>query len=176
MRMASGFVGVVVLVLLAGGGIQSPEAVAKDETTRNPFGVRDIQDPDDKTVQDLAAEVKLNGDAKDPNAEQWVKEATDGKKGSLEGTWFDRWGSDLSYYGTGTEIKVVGNRVYMLVNASNGKFLIDLKREKNRLLGKYQGIDNPADTGPCVFLVVDDERIDGNWAGAGRWDFRRKLK
>lgn len=178
MRITWGFVGLMVLVCLGIGGARPPEAAAKVEKSRNPFGVKDIQDPDDKSVQDLAAQVKLTGDDKDANAEQWVKEATAGKKGSLEGKWFDRWGSTLSNYGTGTEIKVVGERVYMLVNASNGKFLLDLKRDKNRLIGKYQGIDVPEDTGPCVLLVVDDERIDGVWGttGTDRWDFRRKLK
>jgi hypothetical protein len=159
---------------LKGGAYDQHE----DGKPRNPFGVKDIEDPDDDAVQDLAARVMLTGDDGDANAEQWVQEATAGKKGSLEGKWFDRWGNPLLNYGTGTEVKVVGNRVYMLVNASNGKFLIDLKRDKNRLLGKYQGIDNPSDTGPCVFLVVDDERIDGVWgpSGTARWDFRRKLK
>jgi len=83
MRITWGFVGVMVLVLLSGGGTRSPEAAAKDEKTRNPFGVNDIQDPNDKTVQDLATKVKLTGDDKDANAEQWVKEATAGKKGRL---------------------------------------------------------------------------------------------
>lgn len=166
-------------VLLADGAVRSPEAAAQDKKPRNPFGVKDVQDPDDKTVQDLAAKVKLAGDAKDPNAEQWVKETTAGKKGSLEGKWFDRFGSALQHYGTGTEIKVVGDRVFMLVHAAAGQlYLIDLKRDKNRLMGKYQGISNPSDFGPCDFLIVDDERIDGVYGPTGtrRWDFRRKLK
>jgi hypothetical protein len=178
MRLTWGFVAVMVFVLPACGGTRSLEAAGKEEKTHNPFGVKDIENADDQTVQGLAAKVKLTGDDKDANAEQWVKEATAAKKGSLEGKWFDRWGSSLSNYGTGTEIKVVGNRVYMLVNASNGKFLIDTKRTGNRLMGKYQGIDNPGDTGPCFFLVVDDERIDGVWGttGTDRWDFRRKAR
>lgn len=176
MRIPWALVGVVVCVLL-GGSPRSFEASAREEKTRNPFGVKDIQDPDDKTVQDLADSVKLAGDDKDANAEQWVKEATAGKKGSLEGKWFDRWGAMLTEYGTGAELKVVGDRVYLLVNASNGKYLLDLKRDKKRLMGKYQGVDNPGDTGPCFFLIVNDERLDGVWgSGSARWDFRRKLK
>ncbi len=159
--------------------VASLKTTGNDEKPRNPFGVPDVKNPDDEDARALAARVKLSGDAKDPNAEQWVKQATDGKKGSLEGEWSDRWnagGGDWSY-GTGAaRIKAVGERVYILVNASNGKLLIDLKREKNRLVGRYQGIDDPSDTGPCVFLVVDEERIDGNWADKGRWDFRRRLK
>jgi hypothetical protein len=130
-------------------------------------------------VQDLAESVKLAGDDKDANAEQWVKEATVGKKGSLDGEWFDRWNSGEGewQYGTGpAQVKEVGNRVYILVKASNGRYLLGLKRDKKRLAGRYRGIDDPNDMGACVLLIVNDERIDGNWAGAGRWDFRRKLK
>jgi len=151
----------------------------KADDIRNPFDVKDIPEPNDEVTEALAKKVKLEGDAKDANAEQWVKVASEGKKGSLEGEWSDRWngnGGDW-YDGTGaTKIRVIKDRVYMLVNASTGKYLIDLKREKNRLVGKYQGVDSPNDTGPIVLLIVDDERIDGNWGDHGRWDFRRKLK
>jgi hypothetical protein len=47
--------------------------------TRNPFGVADVPDPDGKDVQELAAKVKLCGDDKDPNAEQWAPKETQGK-------------------------------------------------------------------------------------------------
>lgn len=176
MQIGIRFIAFMLFAQLVGGVIRLPETNAADPKPRNPFGVKDVVDPDDNRLQNLAETVKLLGDDKDPNAEQWVKEATAGKKGSLDGQWFDRWGPTLNNYGTGTEIKVVGDRVYMLINASNGKFLIDAKRDKNRLLGNYQALNNPFDKGPCVLLIVDDERIDGNWAGAGRWDFRRKLK
>jgi hypothetical protein len=147
--------------------------------SRNPFAVPDVKDPNSPDVRDFAKTVKLPGDANDPNAEQWVKDAKPGKKGALDGHWSDRWntnGGDWNYGKAAAQIKVVGDRVYILVNASNGRFLIDTKREKNRLVGKYQGVDNPDDTGPIVLQVVGDERIDGNWAGQGRWDFRRMLK
>lgn len=171
--------GVLVLVLAIPCLLRGAPFLEKEEKARNPFGVKDVEDPDGKDVQDFAEKEKLAGDDKDPNAEQWVKEATKGKKGSLDGEWSDRWngqGGDWNYGTAPTKIKAVENRVYFLVNASNGKFLIDVKRDKNRLVGRYQGVDNPNDTGPCVLLIVNDERIDGNWAGAGRWDFRRKLK
>ena len=77
-----------------------------------------------------------------------------------------------------TKIKTVDDRVFMLVESSNGRFLIDLKYDKKNktMAGRCRGITSEADTGPCVFRVVDDERIDGSWRGVGRWDFRRKLK
>jgi hypothetical protein len=171
--------GVLGVVLVGSSGSSWAEPPDKAETVRNPFDQKDVPDPDGKDVQDFAATVTLSGDDKDANAEQWVTEAREGKKGSLDGSWAERWNVDGGdwQYGTGrTQIKVRGDRVYMLVNSSNGRFLIDLKRDKKRLAGRYQGIDHPGDTGPCVFLIVDDERVDGNWSGHGRWDLRRKLK
>lgn len=155
---------------------------ATKEKTRNPFGVKDIEDPDGEDVFDLKKSVVLRGDADDANAEQWVKDATEGKKGSIEGEWFERWNSgSVGTWNMGkstTQIKFVGDRVYMLIESSNGQFLIDLNYDKKTktMAGRYRSNVNDADTGPCVFLVVDDERIDGNWRGNGRWDFRRKLK
>lgn len=170
--------GLLVGVLFVLGLPAVAQDAAKSEKTRNPFGVPDIADPHGKGVLDFAAGISLAGDDNDPNAEQWAKEATSGKRGSLEGEWSERWNGNGGAwsYGTGpTKIKVVGDCVYMLVNSSNGQFLLDLKRDKNRLVGTYRGVDRPTDTGPCVLLVVNDERLDGNWRGVGRWDFRRKL-
>jgi hypothetical protein len=168
----------VALLVSAGEGPRAAE-LAGGQNLRNPFGVPDVINPDGKDVHDFAKTVKLSGDANDPNAEQWVKKVTAGQKGSIEGEWQDRWNSTGGTwnYGEGpTQIKVKGDKVFILVNAANGKFLIEAKKIQNKLVGKYQGVDAPADTGPCVFLIADDERIDGNWAGLGRWDFRRKLK
>jgi len=177
MRILNLSVSALVLVGLL-GGLEPRNVAAQDAARRNPFGVPDIQDPFNESVQELAERAKLTGDAQDPNAEAWVKEATAGMQGSLEGTWFDRWGASLQNYGKGTVIKVIDDRVYMLIQASNGKFLIETKRVGNRLLGTYQGVDNLSDTGPCHFLIVNDERLDGLWGptGTSRWDFRRKLK
>ena len=168
--------GVLVLVLALTCQV---EGAKPEDKPRNPFGVKDVEDPNGEDVREFAKKVKLDGGEKDANAEQWVKEAKPGKKGSLDGEWSDRWnnnGGEWNYGKAATHIKVVGDRVYILVNASYGKFLIDAKREKNRLVGRYQGVDNEADTGPIVLRVVDDERLDGDWAGEGRWDFRRKLR
>jgi hypothetical protein len=144
----------------------------------NPFGVPDVKDPDGADVREFARQVRLPGDSNDPNAEQWVKEARPGKRGSLDGEWFERWhGGDGNWnYGKVARIKVVGDRVYILAHSSNGRFLVDLKREGNRLIGRYQGLDDPNDSTPVVFKVVDDERLDGQWGGPGRWDFRRKIR
>lgn len=171
MRVTGTFLGVFSVIFLAAWG--------NVEDRRNPFGVPDVQNPDSQEVQNLLETAKLAGDANDENAEPWAKTETTGTKGSLDGEWYDRWnGNGVEWqYGTDrTRIKQVGDRVYMLVNASNGKYLLDLKRTKNRLAGKYLGVENASDSGPCVFIIVDDERIDGNWNGSGRWDFRRKLK
>jgi hypothetical protein len=164
--------------LSAGGGKVSK---APEGKVRNPFGVPDVPDPDGEDVREFAARAGLAGDDRDANAEQWVKGATAGTRTSLDGEWSDRWKGNVGdwRYGKGpTHVKAVGERAYVLINSSNGRFLMDLKREKNRLVGRFQGVDDPRDTGTCVFLVVDGERIDGTWGGLSshRWDFRRKLK
>jgi hypothetical protein len=171
-------VGLLGLILVLNPGLTGADE--KAEKTRNPFGVPDVPDPDGKDVKDHAAKVKLAGDAKDANAEQWVKEVTTGKTDALDGEWYGRWngyggGDWVMGIGT-TQIKTAGDRVYILFKDHQGRFLIEAVRDKNRLTGRWKGLDNPSDTGPCVFVIVDGERIDGDWGGAGRWDFRRKLK
>jgi hypothetical protein len=144
----------------------------------NPFGVADVPDPNGKDVRDFAATVKLAGDGKDSNAKQWAPVAVKGDKGSLDGEWYGRWSRTAKVWVPEfkAQVKAVGDRVYILYTDHQGRFLIDLRREKDRLVGRIQGIDNPNDTDPCVFEIVDPERLDGTWGGKGRLDFRRKLK
>ena len=148
------------------------------DETRNPFNVPDVKDPDGQDVKQFAANVKLPGGDKDKNAEQWVKEATEGKAETLDGDWSGRWES-----GSGTaKIKVVKDRVYVLYTDTEGQLkgtswlLEAVKEGKDRLVGRWVQVGNATDTGPYVGLIVGDERIDGTWGGNARWDFRRKLK
>ena len=178
MHTACGFLAAVVTMQLATGLPLAAQPADKAEKPRNPFGVADVSDPDGKDVQAFANTVKLSGDPKDPNAEQWVKDATAGKKGSLDGEWSGRWnftGGRWTYGRGAAQIKVVGDRVYILFRDDQGSFLFDTRREKDRLVGKFRRLDGPG-FAPCVLLVVSDERLDGDWNGQGRWDFRRKLK
>jgi hypothetical protein len=145
---------------------------------RNPFELDDVDDPDGQDVQDFAAECKLKGDMDDANAEQWVKEATPGKAGSLDGEWSGRWES-----GSGrAKVRVVKDRVFILytdvVCGDDGAtWLLEAVRfDKNKLRGRWVNIANKEDTGVFFGLIVDEERIDGSWGEGLRWDFRRKLK
>lgn len=145
-------------------------------TARNPFGVVDVPDP--KNLKEFAAQVKLLGEAKDKNAQKWVKKETAGKTGELEGEWRGRWEG-----GSGTaQIKVVNDRVYILYTEPEDEnpdsiWLLEAVREgKDRLVGGWVHVENPQETGPFVARIVDDERIDGAWGLEARWDFRRKLK
>ena len=147
----------------------------------NPFGYPDVPDADGRDARDLAARVELPGGDADANAVQWVAAATAGTPGTLDGQWMNRWngqgGNAPWNVGPGrTEVRQIGDRVYILADASNDKYLFDLKRERDRLIGRYQGVERATDGGPAVLRVVGDERIDGNWGGHGRWDFRRRLK
>lgn len=144
----------------------------------NPFDVKDVPDPNGTDVEEFAATVKLFGDAKDPNAEQWTAVAVKGDKRSLDGEWYGRWNSRGSEWSPEfkAQVKTLGERVYIFYTDHQGRFLIDLRREKGRLVGRVVGIDNPLDTNPCVIVVVGAERLDGTWGGNGRLDFRRKLQ
>jgi hypothetical protein len=148
----------------------------KKPATRNPFGVVDVLAPDGKDVHLLAATVKLPGDAKDANAAAWGKKLTDQPK-SIDGEWSGRWngGSVEDKWSSGTaKIKTVGDRVYILYQEGDYKYLIDARKDgKNRLVGKYLNLQEHQDTYPWVGVVIDNERIDGMWTD-GRWDFRRQ--
>jgi hypothetical protein len=165
------------IALFMGCGLLALPGGADEPKTRNPFNVADVPDPDGKDVQDFARTVKLKGDDKDRNAEQWATEGADGKKGSLDGTWDSRWDSGAgSDWTSGTaKIKTVGNRVYILYK-DQGDYLIDAKRVgKSLLVGRYINLSLKADSTPWVGEIVNDERIDGIWTFPGRWDMRRKL-
>jgi hypothetical protein len=169
------FLWVVVL-----GSVVVAQAWAEDKK-RNPFDFPDIENPDGDDVQEYSKKVELKGGKDDANAKEWVTEATEGKKGSIDGEWRGRWNSynDADAWLNDSEaakIKTVGDRVYMVYKGGGQTYLVDCKRDKNTLVGRYKNINNADDAGTCKFLIVDDERIDGDWAGAGRWDFRRKLK
>jgi hypothetical protein len=147
------------------------------EKTRNPFEVKDVVGVDDDEVKDFAAKVKLPADDKDDNAEQWAPRGAGGKAGSLNGTWYSRWngGAGRDWISGRAIVKTSGDRVYILYVENTNTYLIEAKREgKRRLVGRYVNVDDPKDTTPWVGVVVDDERIDGEWA-SGRWDMRRKL-
>src|SRR6185295_10677977 len=96
---------------------------------------------------------------KDPNAEQWVKEATAGKKGSLDGDWSSRYTGS-----SGTaKVKVVKDRVYVLYTETQGpfkgkQFLLEAIRDGDKLMGRWIQVGKGADdSGPFVGLVVGDE-------------------
>jgi hypothetical protein len=151
---------------------------ANQDKARNPFGVKDVSDPDGDDVKAFAADVKLSGGADDDNAKLWTDKTAKGDPKSLDGEWASRWngGSAGTDWVDGTaNVKSVGDRVYILYKDQGGNYLIDARREKkDRLVGRYVNLELPADSSPWVGQIVDHERIDGQWT-MGRWDLRRKL-
>jgi hypothetical protein len=168
------------------GAAADPSGAAPQppEKPRNPFGVKLEPVPDDDEVKEFAKKVRLAGGDRDDNAAPWVRRATAGKAGALDGDWSGRW----RYHGTDkpwvtqtepTKVATRGNRVYVLFTYHEGAYLIVALRDGNRLAGRFMGLAEPKDTGPWAGVIVDDERIDGAWqgpAGAGRWDLRRSLR
>lgn len=152
---------------------------------RNPFGVMDVPDPDDREVMQFAAGAMLEGSPDDENAASWATADDASRHDSVEGQWCSRWngGADPTIAGDAAdrwkqghaEAKIMGERIYIAFDWDRGARhgLIDAKREgPHRLVGKYINLSNPAITRPWIGRIVNERRIDGRWT-LGRLDFRR---
>jgi hypothetical protein len=161
------------------------DSVKGERRTRNPFGVMDVPDPDDRDVAEFAAHAHLSGDADDHNAADWGEHGSRESYDTIDGTWSSRWngGADPTIPNDAadkwkqghSETRTVGDRVYILFDWDRGarKGLIDARRDGvQRLIGKYVNISDPAIIRPWVGLIVNNRRLDGRWSG-GRLDFRR---
>ena len=145
------------------------------DTTCNPFGIPDIDDPTGDDVLAHHDRARLDAGDKDPNAEAWPAEAIEGDPMKFDGAWSGRWNSfgGETWYDSG-ETKIVkrGDRVVhfagIVVHRSDSPARWPLRGA----LGvgrKHHG------GGTWVGRIVSDERIDGDWV-SGRWDFRRRFK
>lgn len=152
---------------------------------RNPFGVVDVPDPNDEHVRQFAAHATLEPSADDDNANPWNSADDSGQYGTMEGNWSSRWngGADPTIPGDApdqwkrgrAEVRMEGERAYLLFDWASGarQGLIEARRDdRQRLVGKYINLSNPAITRPWIGLIVNERRIDGRWT-QGRLDFRR---
>ena len=152
--------------------------------TRNPFGVTDVSDPNDRGVREFAAGVTLEGGSGDENARAWATLNDLERHGSVEGRWINRWngGADPTIPGDTAdkwkegqaEAKAVGDRLYIMFDWDKGlrRGLIDAHRDGKKLVGKYINLTDTEIVRPWIGLIVSNQRIDGQWTG-GRLDFRR---
>jgi hypothetical protein len=155
----------------------------EDPNSRNPFKVRDVRDPNGADVRAYARTIDFLGKAGDANSEEWVKSVTAGDTSSIDGEWTGRWNHEGNEWVPSyrAQVKSVGDRVYILYRDHQGRFLADLHRENNLLVGRLVGVDNPGDSSTCVIQIVGNDRLDGAWQAdrgnpRGRLDFRRRLK
>ena len=152
---------------------------------RNPFGVIDVPDPDDREVMQFAAGATLEASPDDANAAAWGSAGDASRYDTVEGNWCSRWngGADPTIEGDAAdkwkqgraEARVIGERIYLAFDWDHGarSGLIDARREgPHRLVGKYINLSNPAVTRPWVGRIISNRRIDGRWT-QGRLDFRR---
>jgi hypothetical protein len=136
-------------------------------TMRNPFGVQDVTGPDDREVQEFAAQAPSEPMADDPNAAAWSN-----------GEWSSRWngGAAGARWQQGrAQIELHAERFYALFDWDGGtqRGLIEARPQgRGRLVGRYVNLGNPSITRPWIGLIVGEERIDGYWT-QGRLDFRR---
>ena len=137
----------------------------------NPFGVKDVPDPDGDDVKTFAEGVKLSGGADDDNAKVWSDNTVKGTAKTLNGEWSSRWNvgsAGTEWIAGSAEVKSAGDRIYILYKDKTRSYLIDARREKDRLVGRYVRVEQPGDTSPWVGKIVSPERIDGEWSmGAG---------
>jgi hypothetical protein len=117
----------------------------------------------------------LPGDAQDPNATDWAAQGPLSYD-LLDGYWSSRWNSARTEERGWTAglafIKRVSKFVFILQIEGRTPFLICALQEAQRLIGRYLNLRMPSDSTPWVGVVVDPDRIDGEWKD-GRWDFRR---
>jgi hypothetical protein len=158
--------------------------VDERRSTRNPFDVMDVPNPNDQEVLDFAKGAGLAGTLDDENAKAWTALNDRCQYGTIEGNWFSRWngGADPTIPGDAAnkwkqgqaKVEAIGDRLYLLFDWDNGarRGLIDAHREGARLVGKYINLTVPKVTRPWIGLIVSHQRIDGRWTG-GRLDFRR---
>jgi hypothetical protein len=153
-------------------GRQPPKARS---TSRNPFGVPDVPDPDGHDVTAFANDVRLTGAAEDDNADAWDRPAASALA-SIEGNWSSRWnGEGFAWQRGHARISSDGERVYILFDWDDAtkQGLIEARWDgHDRLVGRYLNLSAPDITRPWVGLIVDASRIDGKHSG-GRIDFRR---
>jgi hypothetical protein len=74
-----------------------------------------------------------------------------------------------------SEVKTVGERVYILFDRSGGarRGLLDVRLERgNKLIGRYINLTDPTIIAPWVGLIVNNQRIDGQLT-RGRLDLRK---
>jgi hypothetical protein len=148
------------------------------QTTRNPFGVRDVTEPFGADVMEFASKVVPSSRDQDPNASQWGMVRERGTGGSLESAWSSRWNGGAAGHvwreGRAT-LRSTAAHIYILFDWDDGAScgLIEARQEDaRRLVGKYVNLGNPGITRAWVGFIVDENRIDGHWVD-GRLDFRR---
>ena len=125
----------------------------------------------------------LKGGDDDENAALWAM-VSRGSPTSLDGDWSSRWKCPDPQCGWHTglsRVQTVGERVFIVHRDLGTVYLIEARREGDRLIGKYQNarLEYRRDAFPWFGRIVDGERIDGVWRhGNGqflRWDLRRRL-
>jgi hypothetical protein len=163
-----------------------PQPDKVDPNSRNPFHVPDVPNADGADVKQFAPSVNYLGKGDDPNADQWVAASRSIARpavSTIEGAWIGRWNTNGGTWVPPyeAEVRTVGDRVYILYRDHQGRFLADLHRESDLLVGRLVGIENPADSSLCVVRVVSNDRLDGVWDAMsggrkGRLDFRRRIQ
>lgn len=152
-----------------------PGPPAAEAGTRNPFGMADIERPLGKDVIDFAKVTRFAGGKDDENAGDWAEIAIP-QRDDIEGRWSSRWRTGDGEWATGqATVKIAGERVFIMYHDGGSKYMIEARRNNQRLVGRYVNLSDEGDSSPWVGRILDNGRIDGAWI-SGRWDLRRKFE
>jgi hypothetical protein len=124
---------------------------------------------DQPEVKAFAAKVTLKGDKDDPNAAPWPGRAAAGTATSLEGPWSARRRPGQTGppgQAGAADVRLVGDRFFAVCLEGKGSLLVEARREGDRLLGHITSLTQESDPSPWVGLIVNPERIDGQYTPA----------
>lgn len=145
------------------------------ETTRNPFDVKDVNDPFGDDVISFYQRIIPFSGVTDANATIWVTTPS-GTNNSIYGSWSSRWngGSAGNDWIAGTsQIEEKNGFVYILFIDQTSSYLTEARFENDStLIGRYVNLNNSSDSSPWVGIIKSNSRIDGIWE-RGRWDYQR---
>ena len=159
---------------------------------RNPFGLEmDVPDPDGLDVMLFAKQgfTQLKGEPDDENAQRWTSHVSQDPPDTIAGEWRSRWKCanpkhDGWHEGI-SQVRIVNDRVFILHQEQHTDYLIEARRDGDRLIGRYINVRGTYkhDSFPWMGILIGNDRIDGLWGTPQdgqwfnrRWDLRRKLE
>jgi hypothetical protein len=130
---------------------------------------------DGNDISNLLNKTSVLGTDTDMNASTWNEESKIFPDDNLNGLWSSRWNGGIARgrWVTGNaRIQIYGPRFYVIAHDHQDYFIAAKILGNQQLAGRFINLGDVTQSSPWVGLIVNSNRIDGQWNG-GRWDFRR---